>query len=128
MDNSNCNCSQWYTVQDSDKCAKVSLAHSISLTDFYFLNPEIDANCTNLELDEAYHIKPVGSITSYPNHTVAGVLPTTVKPVTFTYVNINIPLATSDPRYVVPGTALLPSASGTILGYYDYENPSNYTS
>ncbi|CAG8067040.1 unnamed protein product [Penicillium salamii] len=128
MDNSNRNCSQWYTVRDGDECAKVSLSHSISLTDFYFLNPEIDANCTNLELDEAYCVKPVGSITSYPNYTATGVLPITVTPVTFTYVNTNVPSATSDPGYVVTGTALLPTASGTIPDCYDYENPSNYTS
>ncbi|CDM37952.1 hypothetical protein DTO013E5_10197 [Penicillium roqueforti] len=128
MDNSNRNCSQWYTVQKGDECAKVSLAHSISLTDFYFLNPEIDANCTNLLLDEAYCVKAVGSITSYANYTVTGVLPITVTPVNFTNVNTDIPTATSDPGYVYTGAALLPTASGTIPDCYDYENPSNYTS
>ncbi|OGE53084.1 hypothetical protein PENARI_c008G07188 [Penicillium arizonense] len=111
-----------------DEYTKVSLAHSISLTDFYFLNPEIDANYTNLLLNEAYYVKAVGSITSYANYTVTRVLPITVTPVNFTNVNTNIPTATSDPCYIYTGAALLPTASGTILDYYDYENPSNYTS
>lgn len=115
-------------VQEGDDCAKVSLANSISLNDFYFLNPEIDANCTNLALGEAYCVKAVGSITSYPNYTVTGVLPITVAPVNFTYVNTVIPTATSDPGYEYTGPALLPTASGTIPGCYEYENPSNYTS
>ncbi|KAJ6107455.1 hypothetical protein N7523_008778 [Penicillium sp. IBT 18751x] len=128
MDISNRNCSQWYTVQEGDNCAKVSLAQSISLTDFYFLNPEIDTNCTNLQLDEAYCVKAVGSITNYPNYTVTGVLPITITPVNFTYVNTAIPTATSDTGYEYTRTPLLPTALGTISGYYDYENPSNYTS
>jgi hypothetical protein len=30
------------------------MAHGISLSDFSFLNPEIDANCTNLYLNYSY--------------------------------------------------------------------------
>lgn len=29
-------------------CALVTSKNSISLSDFYFLNPELNANCTNL--------------------------------------------------------------------------------
>ena len=32
------------------------------------LNPEIDANCTNLILGQAYCVQPVGSITTYANY------------------------------------------------------------
>lgn len=63
-----------FQVQEGHTCAQVSLAQSISLTDLYFLNPEIDANCTNLDLDEAYFVKAVGSITSYQTYTVTGYL------------------------------------------------------
>jgi hypothetical protein len=42
---------------------------SISLTDFYFLNPEIDSNCTNLLLGSAYCVAPVGDISLYANYT-----------------------------------------------------------
>ncbi|CDM36061.1 unnamed protein product [Penicillium roqueforti FM164] len=63
MDNSSRNCSQWYSVQEGDTCAQVSLAQSMSLTDLYFL-----------DLDDAYCVKAVGSITSYPTYTVTGYL------------------------------------------------------
>ncbi|KAJ5909256.1 hypothetical protein N7495_001938 [Penicillium taxi] len=58
---------------------------------------------------------------------MTGVLPITVTPITFDYMNTNVPTATSDPGYAVTGTALFPTASDTILDSYDYENPSNYT-
>jgi len=114
-------------VQDGDDCARVSLAQSISLTDFYFLNPKIDENCTNLELGEAYCVKAVGSITSYPNYTLTGVLPIEVTPVSFQSVNTAIPTPTNSPGYVYSPPAQFPTAPGTIAGCYKYENPSNYT-
>lgn len=103
------------------------MTQSISLADFYFLNPEIDQNCTNLELGEAYCVQPVGSITSYPNYTITGVLPITVTPATFSSVNTAIPTSTNDPGYAYTAPALLPTASGTISGCYEYGNPANYT-
>ncbi|KAL4866939.1 hypothetical protein BDV12DRAFT_198666 [Aspergillus spectabilis] len=52
-------------VVEGDQCALISVQFSLSLGDFYFLNPEIDPNCTNLWLGEAYCVAPVGTITSY---------------------------------------------------------------
>ncbi|KAJ5426043.1 hypothetical protein N7465_001113 [Penicillium sp. CMV-2018d] len=127
VEGSNRNCSQWYTVVEGDQCGTVSMAQSISLADFYFLNPEIDASCTNLQLGEAYCVQPVGSITSYPNYTISGVLPITVTPVSFSAVNTAIPTITRDPGYIYTPTALLPTASGTIPDCYEYENPFNTT-
>ncbi|KAK4932066.1 hypothetical protein LTR66_015998 [Elasticomyces elasticus] len=127
LDGSNHNCSLWYTVQEGDTCAKVSIAQSISLSDFYFLNPEIDANCTNLELGEAYCVKPVGSLTSYANYTITGFLPITVTPATFSSVNTDIPTTTSYPGFVYTEPAQLPTAPDTVSGCYEYANPSNNT-
>ncbi len=62
----------------------MSLTYLVSLTDFFFLNPEIDANYINLELGEVYYIKAVCLITSYPNDTATRVLPIIVAPVNFT--------------------------------------------
>ncbi|KAE8150567.1 hypothetical protein BDV25DRAFT_172050 [Aspergillus avenaceus] len=127
VDGSTRNCSQWYTVVKGDECGRVSMAHSISLADFYFLNPEIDEDCSNLQLGEAYCVKPVGSITSYPNYTVTGVLPITVTPANFSSVNTAIPTTTNDPGYEYVGPTLNPTAPGTIPDCYLYENPSYYT-
>ncbi|KAE8353839.1 hypothetical protein BDV28DRAFT_132335 [Aspergillus coremiiformis] len=124
MDGSNRNCSQWYTIQEGDDCALVSMAHAISLTDFYFLNPEIDQECSNLELGETYCVRPVGSIATYPNYTVTGVLPITVPPATFPSVNTAIPTSTNNPGFIYTPPPLLPTAAGTIPGCYEYANPN----
>jgi hypothetical protein len=61
-------CAAWYTVQDGDYCESISIRQNIALRDFYFLNPSIDADCTNLWLDAAYCIKAVGDINTYPSY------------------------------------------------------------
>ncbi|GFF73104.1 hypothetical protein IFM60648_03853 [Aspergillus lentulus] len=51
----------------------------ISLNDFYFLHPEIDANCTDLMLGIAYCVEAVGGIpTTTPASSTAttGAVPT----------------------------------------------------
>lgn len=57
-----------HQVVEVDDSSIVSVANSISITNFYFLNPEIDANCTNLELGEAYCIAAVGDISIYSGY------------------------------------------------------------
>ena len=91
------------------------------------MNPEIDGNCTNLELGEAYCAKPVGSITNYPNYTLIGVLPITVTPATFASVNTDIPTTTSYPGFVYTEPTQLPTAPDTLSGCFEYANPSNIT-
>lgn len=127
LEGSNRNCSQWYTVVEGDACNSVTIAQAISLADFYFLNPEIDANCSNLELGAAYCVRPVGSITSYPNYTISGVLPITVTPVSLPSVNTAIPTSTRDPGFVYNTDPVLPTAPGTIPDCYMYEDASNWT-
>ncbi|KAL1640089.1 hypothetical protein SLS58_007356, partial [Diplodia intermedia] len=61
-------CGKYYTVVEGDYCALVSSQNGIALSDFYFLNPEIDANCTNLELAKAYCVAPVGTISTYSGY------------------------------------------------------------
>ncbi|KAK6987472.1 hypothetical protein R3P38DRAFT_2661607 [Favolaschia claudopus] len=67
------NCGKYYQVQQGDICNTVVLANSISLPDFLTLNPEIDANCTNLWLDYYYCVAPYPPFAS----TSAAPLPTT---------------------------------------------------
>lgn len=49
---SNTDCGVWYNVNAGDYCALVCNKQAITLQDFYFLNPEINANCTNLLLSK----------------------------------------------------------------------------
>ncbi|KAF1732444.1 LysM domain-containing protein [Beauveria bassiana] len=75
---SNKNCGKWYTVKKDDNCAKISLANSVSLDDFYFLNPGVDKTCSNLWLNYAYCTQAVGDIKTYPGY------PVTMPSTTFT--------------------------------------------
>lgn len=67
-DESNYPCAKWYTIQDGDYCESVSIRESIALRDFYFLNPSINEQCTNLLLDIAYCVAAVGDINTYPSY------------------------------------------------------------
>jgi hypothetical protein len=112
-----------YQVTEGDDCSLVSIANSISITDFYFLNPEIDANCTNLGLGEAYCIAAVGDISTYSSYPTTTPL-FTVTTASFPSVNTSIPAATSNPGYIyIP--RYLPTAPGTLSGckfYRDYDD------
>ncbi|KAL6230075.1 hypothetical protein BDW75DRAFT_245169 [Aspergillus navahoensis] len=122
VNGTNTYCGAWYTVVEGDQCSLVSLAHGLSLTDFYFLNPEIDQGCTNLLLGEAYCVAPVGEISTYPNYPVTTPL-FTVPPATFSPVDTDIPTSTSQPEHTFTETPL-PLAPDTLEDceyYRDYD-------
>ncbi|KAJ7222200.1 hypothetical protein GGX14DRAFT_352573 [Mycena pura] len=52
------NCGAWYFVEPGNFCQQVALNNSITLDDFITLNPEIDANCTNLWAEYFYCVAP----------------------------------------------------------------------
>lgn len=101
MTASNQNCGKWATVAEGDTCASISVAYGISLSDFYFLNPEISTDCTNLWLSYAYCVEAVGAITTYPGYQV------TVPATSFAR-----PTTTTTSITIGPPT-LLPAAPGT---------------
>ncbi|KAI7494236.1 hypothetical protein KC367_g8157 [Hortaea werneckii] len=105
-------CGGWYTVQAGDDCAKLSVAFSMTISDFLFLNPEIYTNCTNLLLGVSYCVFPVGDIASYSGYPAPTTLSITVPPATFSSVNTAVPSATNhpDPDFVFQN---LPKAPGT---------------
>ncbi|KAK2746308.1 hypothetical protein FQN55_005736 [Onygenales sp. PD_40] len=112
---SNTNCSKWYFVESGDHCAKISLQFSISLKDFYFLNPQVDGNCTNLWGNTSYCVQPIGDIATYPGYPVDTPSTTFPKP----------PPPTSFVPTPVETPALNPTAPGTIEGCFMYENALN---
>ncbi|KAI7261490.1 hypothetical protein KC343_g2679 [Hortaea werneckii] len=118
---SNKPCAEWYTVSAGDDCSIVSVAHSISLTDFLFLNPEINEKCTNLLLDIAYCVRPVGSIQAYEGYTKTTTARITVPPATFSSVNTAISTRTNNPGFIASSTSL-PKAPGTDSGCKTYRN------
>ncbi|TGO53518.1 hypothetical protein BOTNAR_0293g00080 [Botryotinia narcissicola] len=58
-------CAKYYLIQAGDSCASTSIQQSISLEDFYFLNPNINSNCTNIIAGESYCVEAVGSMSTY---------------------------------------------------------------
>lgn len=63
---SNSKCAAWYEVQDGDYCQSIAIRQSISLRDFFFLNPSIDnPDCLNLWLKTSYCVRAVGDINTY---------------------------------------------------------------
>ncbi|KAH6617378.1 hypothetical protein F5144DRAFT_624114 [Chaetomium tenue] len=64
-------CGRWYSVQQVDYCNLVAIKFGITLPDFLFLNPAVNANCTNLFALESYCVAAVGDINTYigrPGH------------------------------------------------------------
>ncbi|KAK3898700.1 hypothetical protein C8A05DRAFT_37699 [Staphylotrichum tortipilum] len=99
MTDSNQNCGKWATVGDGDTCASMSVAFGITLSDFYFLNPEVLTDCTNLWL--GYAITAPATSFTRPS-----------------------PTATS---YTLGPSTLLPSAPGTVAGCVKYRDHYNST-
>ena len=93
--------------------------NSISLKDFYFLNPEINTQCSNLILDVAYCVQPIGNIQTYSGY------PTTTNFITLTSNTYTTTTFTAPPKLPLPSatsTSLLPHASGTVANCFVYKN------
>lgn len=97
----------------------MSIRHELSLRDFYFLNPHINSECTNLWLATSYCVQAVGSITTYSGY------PTTTNFITLSSTSFQTATPTSTEPFTVPThepEAPLPRASGTIEGCFEYRN------
>ncbi|OCK74384.1 carbohydrate-binding module family 50 protein [Lepidopterella palustris CBS 459.81] len=119
-------CGLWYTVRSGDTCGQVSVANGISLSDFYFLNPEIDSQCTNLQLGVSYCVEAVGNIATYTGYSTPAGGSITVPPANFS--SVNTAIQTPTPTGYDYTQSLMPTASGTISGckvYANYNASSN---
>ncbi|KAJ7062147.1 hypothetical protein C8F01DRAFT_986832 [Mycena amicta] len=59
-------CTQYYTVVSGDGCASIESKFSLSLTQLIQMNPELNSQCTNLALGEAYCVASSNSTSSGP--------------------------------------------------------------
>lgn len=98
-----------HKVKREEDCAKLSLANQISGTDFEFLNPSVGSQCSNLEVDFAYCVAPVGDISLYP-----GYHPTS----TTSFTHTPRPTSTSTEDVYIPTYS--PLAPGTLDNCYYY--------
>ncbi|KAJ3957715.1 hypothetical protein N0V92_005734 [Colletotrichum tropicale] len=95
----------------------------ISLTDFVFLNPAINENCTNLYAEESYCVQAVGDINTYsgrPGHVTFSLTMTSG----FEDSATTLPdVSWSSPT---PTTTQIPIATGTREDCYQYLVGDNY--
>jgi hypothetical protein len=81
----------------------------IALQDFYFLNPEINEECSNLLLGLAYCVAPVGDIATYSGYPSSSAA-MTLTSISFTTTSATIPpIGSAAPATEAP----LPLASGS---------------
>ena len=105
-------------IQDGDYCDKLSVTYSIALKDFYFLNPEINTNCTNLLLGLAYCVQAVGNIATYSGYSTSQFFSLT----SASYSTETTTTATEYPVPSVTNEPQLPTASGTVPSCSIYRN------
>ncbi|KAF2824331.1 hypothetical protein CC86DRAFT_420818 [Ophiobolus disseminans] len=117
---SNEKCGKWYNITQGDNCEKVSIKNSISLPDFYFLNPTVNnSTCNNLILGVYYCVLPIGDITTFPNY------PKTTNFITMTSNTFTTIVSTPPPNIPLPTpitTSQLPHAPGTNNNCFAYKN------
>ncbi|KAF7184584.1 hypothetical protein CNMCM7691_005768 [Aspergillus felis] len=123
VNGTNLRCAKYYEVAPGDTCASVSTMMGISLSDFYFLNPEVDnQNCTNLLAGYSYCVQAVGDITTYAGYGCLATGPVTTD------------TSWAWPTYTTNITAVptpLPLATGTLANcsaYTEYISPRRNTS
>lgn len=123
--NTNTRCAMYYKTSLGDYCNMIIIKYGISLDDFLFLNPSVNANCTNLWADTSYCVEAVGDIETYSG------MPAYVT-ATATYVSLAGDPATTWPsiNYTTPSaTALatsLPLATDTRSDCWQYFNGTKY--
>ncbi|KAF7870543.1 hypothetical protein EAF04_004287 [Stromatinia cepivora] len=111
-------CAQYHLTKKGEYCNLLVIKFSIALEDFLFLNPHINANCTNLWANTYYCVKPVGSVDLYPSH--SNYVPTTA-----TYSTIpfdSLPKATFTAPAITGLPEVLPLAKGTRADCFVYAN------
>lgn len=121
MTESNHYCGKWYSVQTDEYCQLIATKNSITLADFYFLNPEINANCTNLWANASYCIAPVGAITTYDGYYGSSTASNTGTPTTLNTASLS---TVSVATYASATATGFPLANSSISNCYAvFQNP-----
>ncbi|KAI4600099.1 hypothetical protein KJ359_001201 [Pestalotiopsis sp. 9143b] len=121
MFESNHYCGKWYSVQTDEYCQLIATKNSITLADFYFLNPEINANCTNLWANASYCIAPVGAITTYDGYYGSSTASNTGTPTTLNTASLS---TVSVATYASATATGFPLANSSISNCYAvFQNP-----
>ncbi|KAJ4323824.1 hypothetical protein N0V84_004170 [Fusarium piperis] len=114
---SNKNCGKWYMPQKGQGCSELASGNGITLHDFHFLNPQINANCSNMWADTMYCVKAVGHISTYVGYGGNTATATTTKKAKTKTINLNdLPEATHIPWSATTTSTGFPLASGSVKG------------
>ncbi|PYH81930.1 hypothetical protein BO82DRAFT_414320 [Aspergillus uvarum CBS 121591] len=121
---SNTDCGYWYTIQNGDTCDTVTTTFGISSQDFYFLNPQLGGDCSDLWEGNSYCVEAIGNIQAYTGY------PSTTRSAYTTLastINLNA-TATSkgNMTWLLPTTATYPTTTA-IYNSTAVKLTSNYT-
>ncbi|KAJ7779318.1 hypothetical protein DFH07DRAFT_910767 [Mycena maculata] len=115
-------CGEWAVAVAGDFCSTFALRYSVTLADLYTMNPEINANCTNLLAAYYYCVEPYPPFTTV---TTTAIAPTGTNYTTISTFSYSFPAYTSTASYEILTTAGVPAptnvAPGTrtaACGYY----------
>ncbi|KAF7184685.1 hypothetical protein CNMCM7691_006047 [Aspergillus felis] len=114
--NVNARCGRYYAIAEGEDCATITLKFNIGLNDFIFLNPDVNANCTNLWLNYSYCVQPVGEISTYPGYLPG---PTATRPPFTAGPSTSIPWYDPDPTQDAD-LVVIPLANLTRTDCWDY--------
>ncbi|KAH6999051.1 hypothetical protein BKA56DRAFT_665569 [Ilyonectria sp. MPI-CAGE-AT-0026] len=116
-------CGKWYEPPKDQGCAELTNINGITFDDFRFLNPQIDANCTNMWAETSYCIMAVGDINTYANYSGTAVIPTATS---VTSINLDdMPEATYTPSAISPVSTGYPFANDSVQACYHNFNNDN---
>lgn len=119
---SNTKCGLWYTTVSGDICGSISGQYGISLKDFYFLNPAVNNQCSNLQARTSYCVRPVGDINTYPGYNGAGPITTApcdvALPAATCYQDVatlpDVPFLAANATFARPSNTSIATASRTV--------------
>ncbi|KAF8144037.1 hypothetical protein K438DRAFT_1945601 [Mycena galopus ATCC 62051] len=115
-------CGEWAVAVVGDFCSTFALRYSVTLADLYLMNPEINANCTNLLAAYYYCVEPYPPFSTV---TTTALSPTGTNYTSISTFSYSFPAYTSTASYEIltPGgvpapTNVAPGTRTAACGYY----------
>ncbi|KAJ6503717.1 hypothetical protein C8R45DRAFT_818200, partial [Mycena sanguinolenta] len=115
-------CGEWAVAVSGDFCSTFALRYAVTLADFYTLNPEINANCTNLLAGFYYCVEPYPPFTTV---TTTAIATTATNYSTISFFTYSLPapststvIETLTPAGVPAPTNVAPGTRTAACGYY----------
>ncbi|KAJ7762133.1 hypothetical protein B0H16DRAFT_1808565 [Mycena metata] len=115
-------CGEWAMAVAGDFCGTFALKYSVTLADLYTMNPEINANCTNLLAGSYYCVEPYPPFSSVTTTAIATSGTNYSAFSTFSYsfppYTSTVSLETLTPAGVPAPTNVAPGTRTAACGYY----------